>query len=99
MFEDQIKPPPPSVEDSSSPESPNAKAAEGLSVMQQNVKLPRVVITFCTQCRWMLRAAYVSCFVSVVSLCFGCLFVTENGERNLGREWRGEVEMRGLLLG
>ena len=24
------------------------------------VTLPRVVITFCTQCRWMLRAAYVS---------------------------------------
>ncbi|KAF2208816.1 hypothetical protein CERZMDRAFT_114340 [Cercospora zeae-maydis SCOH1-5] len=22
------------------------------------VKLPRVVITFCTQCKWMLRAAY-----------------------------------------
>jgi predicted Rdx family selenoprotein len=23
-------------------------------------KLPRVAITYCTQCRWMLRAAYVS---------------------------------------
>lgn len=25
---------------------------------QRPVKLPRVTITFCTQCRWMLRAAY-----------------------------------------
>ncbi|KAF2486540.1 Rdx family-domain-containing protein [Neohortaea acidophila] len=25
---------------------------------QQDIKLPRVAITFCTQCRWMLRAAY-----------------------------------------
>ncbi|KAK7556714.1 hypothetical protein IWX46DRAFT_14984 [Phyllosticta citricarpa] len=24
------------------------------------VKLPRVAITYCTQCRWMLRAGYVS---------------------------------------
>lgn len=25
-----------------------------------DVKLPRVAITYCTQCKWMLRAAYVS---------------------------------------
>ncbi|GAB7340543.1 hypothetical protein MBLNU457_6958t1 [Dothideomycetes sp. NU457] len=25
---------------------------------QSTVKLPRVAITYCTQCRWMLRAAY-----------------------------------------
>lgn len=24
----------------------------------QEIKLPRVIITFCTQCRWLLRAAY-----------------------------------------
>jgi hypothetical protein len=28
--------------------------------------LPRVAITFCTQCRWMLRAAYVSSIGSLV---------------------------------
>ncbi len=27
-----------------------------------NVVLPRIAIQFCTQCRWMLRAAYVSLF-------------------------------------
>ncbi|KAF1814904.1 hypothetical protein P152DRAFT_455945 [Eremomyces bilateralis CBS 781.70] len=25
---------------------------------QSDVKLPRIVITYCTQCRWMLRAGY-----------------------------------------
>jgi len=27
--------------------------------MNQDTALPRIVITYCTQCRWMLRAAYV----------------------------------------
>ena len=28
------------------------------------IKLPRVSIQFCTQCKWMLRAAYVCVFFS-----------------------------------
>jgi Rdx family len=28
-------------------------------VTQSSVVLPRITIRFCTQCRWMLRAAYV----------------------------------------
>lgn len=28
----------------------------------ERVQLPRIAIQFCTQCRWMLRAAYVCTF-------------------------------------
>jgi hypothetical protein len=29
---------------------------------QQNVALPRITIKYCTQCKWLLRAAYVRPF-------------------------------------
>lgn len=29
---------------------------------QQNVSLPRITIKYCTQCKWLLRAAYVRPF-------------------------------------
>lgn len=32
-----------------------------------NVHLPRISIQFCTQCRWMLRAAYVRGYLSFLS--------------------------------
>ena len=80
--------PPSSVEDRSLPEDLSAaNAAEGLNVIEQNVKLPRVVITFCTQCRWMLRAAYVSDFLFVITSFFGSsVWGCERG-RSVGRLW------------
>lgn len=39
------------------------------------IRLPRVSIQFCTQCKWMLRAAYVcGFFVSLFVCLFACLF-------------------------
>lgn len=35
-------------------------AEEQAKTVTAPVNLPRVAITYCTQCRWMLRAAYVS---------------------------------------
>jgi hypothetical protein len=48
---------------SSAPSTPTTRAvAISNSVMTSTqtapVALPRIAITFCTQCRWMLRAAY-----------------------------------------
>lgn len=44
-------------------------AEPGLTSLER-VHLPRISIKFCTQCRWMLRAAYVcsSFFIFVASL-------------------------------
>ncbi|KHN99560.1 selenoprotein domain-containing protein [Metarhizium album ARSEF 1941] len=35
-----------------------AEQAESTSADHDGIRLPRVTIQFCTQCRWMLRAAY-----------------------------------------
>lgn len=34
------------------------------NIATANVHLPRISIQFCTQCRWMLRAAYVRDYLS-----------------------------------
>lgn len=46
---------------SSSHTSPPAPAAAVVTATG-TILLPRVTIQFCTQCKWLLRAAYVRCF-------------------------------------
>lgn len=48
------------------PEAP-ALGSEANPMAMGRVHLPRIAIKFCTQCRWMLRAAYVGPFRILVS--------------------------------
>lgn len=50
---------------SSSHTSPPAPAAAVVTATG-TILLPRVTIQFCTQCKWLLRAAYVRCFFLLV---------------------------------
>lgn len=50
---------------SSSHTSPPAPAAAVVTATG-TILLPRVTIQFCTQCKWLLRAAYVRCFFFLV---------------------------------
>lgn len=43
-----------------SSQSAQQTASSSESTAVSRVHLPRITIKFCTQCRWMLRAAYVS---------------------------------------
>ena len=36
-----------------------ATSTSGVLTVEAPARLPRVTIQFCTQCKWMLRAAYV----------------------------------------
>ena len=47
-------------EDGNEEKRHRAVGADATDVLVKSIRLPRVVITFCTQCRWMLRGAYVS---------------------------------------
>lgn len=48
------------LESGNQPQSVQGPASSSESTAVSRVHLPRITIKFCTQCRWMLRAAYVS---------------------------------------
>lgn len=47
-----------------------AESGAGAGLTTAQVFLPRVTIKYCTQCKWMLRAAYVCTFSFFSSILF-----------------------------
>jgi len=91
----------------------NERFSIKISVMSQNMssdlKFPRVAITYCTQCRWMLRAAYyaqelLSTFstvigeVALIPATGGIFTISLTYQTRVQERDENELEVKSVLL-